>query len=120
MNKQNVRLRVDLAIHEGKFAAFEAIANKMTEGTQKEPGALAYDWYLSPDKTQCRLVERYADQNALAAHIDGPVVQELVPKLLEHATLASFEVYGDPGSKTKEMLSAVGARIYNAWQGISR
>ena len=33
----------------------------MIAGTQKEPGALAYEWHLSSDRTQCRLIETYAD-----------------------------------------------------------
>jgi TolB-like protein len=28
-----------------------------TAGTQKEPGALGYDWYLSGDRKRCRIVE---------------------------------------------------------------
>jgi quinol monooxygenase YgiN len=120
MSKHSVRFNVDLTIHPGKFDQFEAIAHTMNAGTQKELGALAYDWCLSGDRKRCRLIETYADQNAVLAHITGPVVQQLVPKLLETANLDRFEVCGDPGPKAAEMLAKVGAEIFPHWLGISR
>jgi quinol monooxygenase YgiN len=120
MSKTTVRFNVNLTIHPGKLEAFQAIAQTMIAGTQKEPGALAYDWHLSSDRTQCRLIETYSDANAVQAHITGPVVQQLVPKLLETATLNGFEVYGDPGPKASEMLSGIGAKIFHLWHSISR
>lgn len=120
MSKSTVHFNVNLTIHPGKLEAFQAIAETMTAGTQKEPGALAYDWHLSSDRTQCRLIETYSDANAVQAHITGPVVQQLVPKLLETATLNGFEVYGDPGPKATEMLNGIGAKIFPLWRGLNR
>jgi quinol monooxygenase YgiN len=120
MSKQTVRFNVDLTISEGKFDAFQSIAQAMIAGTQKEPGALGYDWCLSGDHKRCRIIETYVDQNATLAHLTSPVVQELVPKLLQTATLNRFEVYGDPGSKSAEILARVGAEIFPFWHGISR
>ena len=120
MNKQTVRFNVDLTINEGKLDAFKRIAETMNAGTHKEPGALAYDWHFSADRKRCRLIETYADANAVLTHMTGPVVQELVPKLLETSTLTRFEVYGDPGPKAGEMLAGVGAEIFHFWSGLSR
>ena len=120
MPNQTVRFTVDLAINEGQFDKFAAIAQTMIAGTQKEPGTLGYDWCLSSDRKRCRLVETYADANAVLAHIMGPVVQELVPKMRETATITGFEVYGDPGPKASEMLAHVGAEIFPIWLGLTR
>jgi quinol monooxygenase YgiN len=120
MSKPTVRFNVDLTIQEGKLDAFQAVAQTMIAGTQKEPGAVGYDWCLSSDRKRCRIVETYADQNAVLAHLTSPVVQELVPKLLQTATLNRFEVYGDPGPKAAEILAGVGAEIFPFWHGISR
>jgi quinol monooxygenase YgiN len=120
MSKTTVHFNVNLAIHEGKLDAFQKIAETMIAGTQKEPGALAYEWHLSSDKTQCRVIETYADANAVQAHIDGPVVQQLVPRILENATLNGFEVYGDPGPIATEMLAGIGAKIFPLWRGLNR
>jgi quinol monooxygenase YgiN len=117
MTKHEVRFTVDLTINVDKFDAFERVAQTMLAGTQKEPGALGYDWCLSADRRQCRLVETYEDSNAVLAHLTGPVVQELVPKLLDVSSISGFEVYGDPGPKAAEMLTGLGAKIFGLWRG---
>jgi quinol monooxygenase YgiN len=120
MSKQMVRFNVSLAINEGKLREFEAIARTMIADTEKEAGALSYDWYFSNDGKSCRLVETYADADAMLAHMMGPVVQDLVPKLLGVSSLAGFDVYGEPGTKATEMLKGVGTEIFQYWSGIKR
>jgi quinol monooxygenase YgiN len=120
MAKNAVYFLVSFKINEGKFEAFKEIAQAMIALTQKEPGALGYEWYFSPDKTRGRLVETYADQNAVNAHMEGRAVQELVPKIRELSSITGFEVYGDPGSKAAEILSKVGAEIFQHWNGLGR
>jgi quinol monooxygenase YgiN len=115
-----VRFTVDLTINEGKFDQFEEIAQMMIAGSEKEPGTLGYDWCLSGDRTRCRLVETYPDADAVLAHLMGPVVQELVPKILAVSSISGFEVYGDPGPKAAETLAGLGAEIFQVWRGLSR
>ena len=120
MNTQMVGLNVGLAIHSGKLDAFETTARAMAEASEKEPGTLAYDFYLSVDGTKCRLVERYVDANAVLAHFKGPAVQQFVPKLLESSSISSFEVYGDPGPEVTKMVAAFKAEIFLPRHGVSR
>jgi quinol monooxygenase YgiN len=120
MVKHTVHLAVDLTIDEGKRDAFEGIAQAMVASSQKEPGTLGYEWFLSADRRRCRLMETYTDANAVLAHINGPVVQELLPKLLGTASVAGFEVYGNPGPKATEMLAAFGAEIFEFQYGLDR
>jgi len=120
MNTQVVHFAVALTIHDGKLAEFESVAQQMIAGSAKEAGTLAYDWYFSSDRTHCRLIERYADADAVVAHLTGPVVMELVPKLLKASGLTGFEVYGDPGPKGAEMLAGLGADVFSPWRGLSR
>jgi quinol monooxygenase YgiN len=120
MVQQTVRFTVDLTINEGKLAAFETLAQAMIAGSRKEPGTLGYDWYLSADRKRCRLLETYTDANAVLAHLNGGVVRELVPKLLETASLSSFEVYGDPGPQAAQMLAGFGAGIFGLWHALAR
>ena len=116
----SVRLNVSLTIKDGKLDAFRAIAQEMIAATQKESGTLAYEWYFSADGKRCRLVETYADANAVVAHFNGPAVKEGVPKMLETASVSEFEVYGDPGAKMAETLPAFGAEIFGFWQGLGK
>lgn len=120
MSKQTVQFNVDLTIKDGKFDAFQGIVQAMIAGTQKEPGALGYEWYLSGDRKRSRLVENYKDADAVVAHMTSPVVRELVPKLLEVSRLDRFEVYGDPGPKALGPLAGIGAEIFQFWQGLGR
>jgi quinol monooxygenase YgiN len=120
MNNNTVRFTVDLTIHDGKFDEFAVIAEAMTAYTQKEPGTLAYDWCLSTDRRRCRLLETYVDADAMLAHMAGPAVQELVPKLLGFSSIGSFEVYGDPGPKGTQVLAGFGAEIFGLWRGLER
>ncbi len=115
MSTQPIHLVVELTIYEEKFDAFEGIAQDMIAASQKEPGTLGYDWYLSSDRRRCRLTETYQDAQALLAHFKGPAVQQLVPRLLECSRLERFEVYGDPGAEATEMLKGFGAEIFQAW-----
>jgi quinol monooxygenase YgiN len=115
-----VRIVVDFTVGEGLLEPFERIARTMSAGAQKEPGTIAYEWFLSADRTRCRLFEAYVDGNAVLAHLTGPVVQELVPKLLETSTLGGLEVCGDPGPEAAAILATLGAEIFDARHGFSR
>ena|SRR5579862_4079510 len=120
MNDGIVRFVVSLAITPGKIDAFERTMKEMIAGTEGEAPTLEYDFYLSPDRTKCRLVEKYLDANAMLAHMTGPVVQVLVPKLLESCGLTGFDVYGEPGAKGREALATMGAQVFGYWKGLGR
>ena len=120
MDTKTVRLVVEATVHDDKFAELEALAREMSAGSEKEPGTLAYEWYVSGDRKRVRLLEAYADAAALLAHFKGPVVQQLVPRMLELAKLDSFEVFGEPGAEMRAMLGGFGAEIFEPWQGLSR
>ena len=118
MNSQRVHFVLDFAIHEGKFDDFAATMKSMTAGTAKEAGALEYEWYLSKDNNRCRLLETYADVEAMKAHLASSVVRELVPKLLGFSTMSRFEVYGAPDEQSAATLASVGAEIFRHWHGL--
>lgn len=120
MSTSRIRLLVDLDIHEGKFAEVEAIAKKMVAVSEQEPGTIAYHFVLSANRKRCRLVEGYADAAAITAHFAGPAVQQLVPQLIQVATPARMEIYGDPGRQVASMAAAFGAEVFTAWEGFDR
>lgn len=118
MNSQKIHFLIDLTIHQGKFDDFAATVKLMTAGTAKEPGALEYEWYLSSDRSRCRLLETYANVEAMQKHLAGSVVQELVPKLLTFAAINRFEVYGSPDAQSSAALGSFGAQTYPHWHGL--
>ena len=118
--KPGVYFIVDLTIAEGRFDEFQAIAADMSAGTQTEPGALAYEFYLDAERRQCRLIEIYSGSDAALAHCKGRVVQQLVPKLLGVSSLVGFSVYGDLSAEAAETLTNGGAQLFTTWQGFNR
>jgi len=113
-----VHLLVDLTIQEGKLEAFKSLAQEMIARTRTEPGTLEYEWHLSGDSKRCRLIETYVDADAVLAHLTGSVVQQLVPKMLEHTKIDRFESCGDPGPQAANLLGSFGAEIFKSWHGL--
>lgn len=120
METERIRLLVDLEIHEGKFADFEALAKEMVAVSELEPGTLNYKFYLNADRKQCRLVEGYSDQAAITEHFKGRAVQNLVPQLIQFCTPKRMEFYGDPGAEVTTMASAFGAQFFGTFEGFDR
>lgn len=120
MSTGRIRLLVELEVHEGKEAEFEAVAQQMVAVSEQEPGTLAYHFLLSADRKRCRLVEGYADIAAVATHFDGPAVTQFVPELVQVATPIRMEVYGYPGPHVTALAAAFGAEVFTAWQGFDR
>jgi quinol monooxygenase YgiN len=120
MAASTVRFVVSFAIAEGSLGRFEQVAREMSARAEDEPGTIAYEWCLSADRARCRLFEAYVGAEAVLAHLTGPVVRDLVPKLLESSRIAGFEVYGDPGPEASAMLAGLGAEVFAAWHGFSR
>jgi len=116
---QAVRFVVSITIHDGKYDEFETIARAMAEATAQEDGAVAYEFFISPDKKRCRLYEEYRDAAAAFAHLSGRVVGELVPQALGVADLDSFELLGDPGPDVIGIVSGFGARTFGHLHGVS-
>src|ERR1700734_3740993 len=104
-----VRLAVEATVNEGQQEAFKELAPAMTAGSEAEPGTLGYEWFFSEDGRRCRLLETYADSDAVKAHFAGPVVRQLVPQLVPLCTMDRFEVYGDPGPEVAQVAASFGA-----------
>lgn len=120
MATDRIRLLVDIEIHEGKLAEFEAIVKQMAEVSEREPGTLAYHFYLSADRKRCRLVEGYTGIAAISAHFDGPAVQQFVPEMIQVSTPVRMEIYGYPGTHVTAMATLFGAQFFTAWEGFDR
>jgi quinol monooxygenase YgiN len=120
MHKKIVRLAVDITVKESQLDAFKKLAQAMTAGSAAEPGTLGYEWFFSEDGIRCRLLETYADADAVTAHFKGEVVTQLVPQMVPLCTMDRFEIYGDPGPEVIGIATGWGARIYPYWTGLDR
>jgi quinol monooxygenase YgiN len=120
MRGKSVRLAVDFSVNEGQLVAFQAIAKRMTEVSESEPGTLVYDWFFEAEGRSCRLLEEYVDAAALTAHFAGAAVKELVPELVQFGGVSRFEVYGDPGPEAGAMAAGLGAKTFAYWGGMKK
>ena len=120
MLEQVVRLTINMTVNKDQLEAFQGIAHSMTEACKSEPGTIGYEWFAAADGKRFRLVETYVDAQAVEAHFAGPVVQQLVPKLVATCAVDGFEFYGDPGPSVAATAVGMGAVIFQYWIGIDR
>lgn len=120
MLEKVVRLAVELTVHDGQLEEFKNVAKAMTAESEAEPGTLGYEWFSSADGKRWRLLETYLDSGAVEAHFAGPVVGELVPKMMPLCKIDRFEIYGDPGPTVAEMAGGFGALMFAYQAGINR
>jgi quinol monooxygenase YgiN len=120
MQQQIIRLSVSFIVNDGQSEQFLKIAAQMIAASHKEPGTLGYELFGAADSKQYRLVEVYADAEAVEAHFAGWAVLEGVPELVKHCSVGTFEVYGDPGPNVRAMAGGLGAVFFDYKLGLDR
>ena len=99
--------------HEGKVEEFKRLSAQAMEIVKtKDPGTLGYDTYFNEDETECVIVERYRDSDALIAHAAN--LADLFEPILSIVDVVHGEVLGDAspvlranlaGSKVPELFT---------------
>ena len=90
--------------HEGKVEEFKRLSAQAMEIVKaKDPGTLAYDTYFNEDETECVIVERYTDSDALIAHAAN--LAELFEPILSIVTVVHGEVLGDASPELRANLA---------------
>jgi quinol monooxygenase YgiN len=91
---------------------FEEMADAMASASREEDGTLVYDWYLDRETMEGVLMEAYPSQEALLAHVQGPVFTEIAPKYRGVGKPAKVDVFGGAGLDRNDIL-----RAPTAWWG---
>jgi quinol monooxygenase YgiN len=68
---ENIYWTIDATIKPGHLSGLKEHVALMVEMTATEPGALAYDFWLTEDETRLFIYERYADSEAAIAHLQN-------------------------------------------------
>ena len=90
--------------HEGRAEEFKRLAAQAMEIVKaKDPGTLQYDVYLNADESECVVIERYTDSDALIAHADN--MAELFEPILATVTVVHGEVLGDASAELRAKLA---------------
>ena len=100
---KNVIIMIQLAIHAGREDDLRGIADDMCAATAKEEGMLNYEWSLSEDGKTCHILERYADSDALRAHLE--TFGAFAERFFGMVDIVNVEVYGSPDAQVRAALS---------------
>jgi len=115
---KEIQITAKFKIHPGKIEEFKKIASDCVVAVAKKEkgkGAIQYDWFFSPDNSECVVRETYADSNAVLAHMGN--VGELLGQLF---TMSDFEleVYGNPSEELQQAAAPLNPKVYSFFQGI--
>ena len=104
--------------HEGKVAEFKRLSAQAMEIVKsKDPGTLAYDTYFNEDESECVIVERYRDSDALIAHAAN--LAELFEPILSIVDVVHGEVLGDPSPELRANLAGSKVpELFTPWRSM--
>lgn len=96
--------------HEGKVEEYKRLAKKSMEVVRaKDTGTLQYEIYFNEDESECIVLERYRDSEALVEHMAN--LGELGEAMLATATVAG-ELLGEPSAELTKNLAGSPVRLF--------
>jgi quinol monooxygenase YgiN len=110
---------IELAVKPGQLDTFKALMDEMVEGTSAEAQTRNYEWYISDDESAVHIFEKYADSDAMVAHVNG-FLTKWAERFLACVDPTRFIVYGDPSPAARELLGGFGPTYLGPWGGFAR
>lgn len=97
-------------IRQDKLDEFKSLsAQCMDIVRRKDRRTLQYEMFFNGDESECIVIERYADSNALLEHFAN--IGTLMDSITSIASV-SGELLGRPSSQLREMIAGSGVRIF--------
>lgn len=89
---------------EGKLDEYKRLSAEAMEIVKtKDTGTLQVDTYLNDDESECVIIERYRDSEALIEHAAN--LTDLSAEILAIVTVVHGEVLGDPSAELRAALA---------------
>ena len=99
-----------LKIHDGKLDEFKRLSAKCMELVRtKDTGTLQYETYFNSDETECLVLERYRDSQALLDHLKN--MGDTMTAILQTCS-ASGEICGTPSPELIERFKGSPVQVY--------
>ena len=96
--------------HDGKLEEFKRLSAQCMEIVRnKDTGTLQYEIYLNEDQSECIVLERYRDSDALIEHAQN--FGELGEALIRTGWVAG-ELVGEPSAELKAKMASSGIRLF--------
>lgn len=114
MATTELRAIVRFRFHDGAVADFKRLSAQCMEIVRaKDPGTLQYDTYLNDDETECIVLERFRDADALIRH--GENLAHLMDANIATGAV-SGELLGDLGPGLRARFTPGGpVRLFTPW-----
>ena len=90
----------------------ETVEELQKHCSHTEEGMLQYDWYVSEDENTIKVLETYANSEAVLFHFDN--YKPYAASLSESRTFVSLEVYGNASDALKERVQKINAEHFTA------
>ena len=102
--------------HEGKLEEFKRLSAQCMEVVRtKDTGTLQYEIYFNDDQSECVVLERYRDSEALIEHAAN--LGDLMGAILATGSV-SGEVLGEPSAELRAKLADSPVRLFTPFQSM--
>ncbi len=103
-------------VHDGKLEEFKhAAAECMRITREKDSGTLQYDWHFTSDLTECIVLERYRDSNAVMEHLAN--LGEAAGVVFSVADV-SLQVFGEPSAELMAASEGMDITVHTHFQSL--
>ena len=104
--------------HEGKLEEFKRLSAQCVEIVRaKDTGTLQYDIYFNDDESECIVLERYRDSEALIEH-GAHIGNDLMEAIVATADV-SGELLGEPSAELRANFTDDGpVRLFTPYQSM--
>jgi quinol monooxygenase YgiN len=101
-------------IHEGKLEEFKRLSAQCTEIVHtKDTGTLQYEVYFNDDQSECIVLERYRDSEALIEHLAH--IRDLMEAIVATGSVTG-ELLGTPSAELRANLADGPGRLFTPFQ----
>jgi quinol monooxygenase YgiN len=105
-----------ITFHEGKLEEFERLTAQCMEIVRaKDTGTLQYDVYLNDDQSECIVLERYRDSDALVEHATH--LGDINEAILATGSV-SGALLGEPSPELRAMMADSEVRLFTLYQSM--
>jgi len=108
------RLREGVRFHDGDVEEFKRLSARCMEIVRtQDTGTLQYDTYFNDDETECIVIERFRDADALIQH--GENLAHLMDAIIGTGSV-SGELLGEPSAEVRASISGDGpVQLFTPW-----
>lgn len=107
---------VRLTFHDGHVEEFKHLSARCMEIVRtQDTGTLQYDTYFNEDQTECVVLERYRDSDALIEHAEH--LGDLMAAVIATGSVER-ELLGNPGAELRAKLAGSPVRLLTLYQSL--